>query len=162
MPSKELKRSKKQIKSCGLCVENINKIHGMTKTKEYTTWQGIKRRCNNPNDPGYKNYGGRGIKISDNWVNSFENFFADIGKAPGKDYTIERKSVDGDYTKENCCWATKDVQGNNKRNTLFLTVNGVTKTCAQWAEENGVSYNCMYSRIKKGLSPKDCIKRKQE
>ena len=109
--------------SCG-CIRNEAKsTHGQRlsknkRTKEYKTWTSIKQRCYNPKHIGYKNYGGRGIQVCDRWLNSFENFFADMGKAPSSKHSIDRfPNNDGNYEPSNCRWATAKEQNNNTRKT---------------------------------------------
>ena len=88
--------------------------HGMTKSREFKTWQSIQQRCYNKNDDHYKNYGGRGIKVCSRWIDSFLNFYDDMGRRPeGK--SIDRINNDGDYTPENCKWSTPKEQRNNQR-----------------------------------------------
>lgn len=92
--------------------------HGHTRggrTLEYQSWLAMIRRCNNPNEAIYHYYGGRGIKVCERWVNSYENFLEDMGKRPSKNHSLERIDVDGDYEPSNCKWATRTEQALNKR-----------------------------------------------
>lgn len=104
--------------SCGckkegvLASGNNNRKHGFYGSKEYNTWNKIKERCKDVNNP---NYGGRGIIICDEWLESFETFLSDVGFAPSKDHSIDRIDVNGNYCKENCRWVTNSEQAKNKR-----------------------------------------------
>lgn len=137
-------------KSCGcLQRERASKActtHGMRFSPEWRTWRHIKDRCYNPNTERYPHYGGRGIKVCDRWLNSFENFYADMGKKP-EGYSIERINIDGDYSPENCKWIALRDQANNKKNNKFVTFKGKTQTVAQWAEELGFNKQTLYSRL---------------
>jgi len=105
--------------SCGCLIKettkDINFKHGKTGTKNFHIWAGMRDRCNNPNNPAYKNYGGRGIKICQRW-NEFKNFLADMGKKP-KGLTLDRIDNDGNYEPKNCRWTTRKEQNRNSRQT---------------------------------------------
>ena len=103
---------------CGMRTHGMTgmRTHGMTSTPEYGIWKGMKRRCLNPRDSYWENYGGRGISICERWLNSFENFYADMGKRPSPDLSIDRyPNNDGNYEPANCRWATKSQQNANRR-----------------------------------------------
>ena len=102
-------------------------------------------RCNNPNDPAFDRYGGRGIRVCEAWL-SFENFLADMGVRPAG-MTLDREDNDGDYTLSNCRWATPRVQGANKRTNHLITVRGETKPLSVWARDLGVDAKAIRHRI---------------
>lgn len=110
----------KKTRSCGcLAREEASKkfkTHGMSKTKTYKCWVGLKYRCDSPNATGYEKYGGRGIGYCDRWKD-FENFYEDMGPRPSDKHSIDRIDNDGDYCPENCKWATLNQQSINKRST---------------------------------------------
>lgn len=89
------------------------KTHGLSKTKEYRTWQRIKQRCYNPNHDKYEHYGGKGIYVCESWYNSFEAFFSDMGPCP-RGYTIERVDNLSGYCPKNCIWLPAEDQNKNR------------------------------------------------
>ena len=99
--------------------QEIRVRHGDTvggnESSEYSTWRGMIQRCHNPLAFGYENYGGRGIKVCEEWRTDFRNFLADMGRKPGRGYSIDRVDVNGNYEKSNCKWATSAEQALNKR-----------------------------------------------
>lgn len=106
-------------KSCGCLVKRFRKTHGESSdylhTKEYSAWAAMIKRCNNKNDPKYKHYGGRGIKVCERWL-QYENFLADVGRAPTQRHTLDRyPNNNGNYEPSNFRWATYSEQNKNKR-----------------------------------------------
>lgn len=103
--------------SCGCYAREFagNATHGMTKTKEYSTWLNMKARCLNPNTAQFADYGGRGITVCKDWIGSFDAFYTHVGAAPTPDHSIDRINNDGDYEPGNVRWATRLEQAQNKR-----------------------------------------------
>ena len=124
--------------------------HGLTKNRVHRIWCGIKSRCLNKNYHSFSDYGGRGIKICDKWLN-FNGFFEDMGMPLDK-HSIDRVDNNGDYCKENCRWATKQEQANNTRTNRYVTHKGETKTIAEWSrvERSVVCQNTLLRRICSG------------
>jgi hypothetical protein len=131
------------------------KTHGMKGTREYSSWNSMKNRCNNPNSDNYKDYGGRGITYCERWEN-FENFYRDMGKRPeGK--SLDRIDTNGNYEPDNCRWASDVVQHNNRRDNRRITAYGMTRTVAHWARHMGVNRHTLAERLNRGMAPEDAI-----
>lgn len=126
----------------------------MTKTRFYYRYRGMFSRTTNKDNPKYKNYGARGIKVCDRWL-KFENFKLDmyetylshIKKFGEKDTSIDRINNDGNYEPTNCRWATFKEQSNNTRANRLLTFNGQTMTMTEWEEKLNFRPNTLHNRI---------------
>lgn len=134
-------------RSCG-CLMGKTIKHGLFDARIYGVWANMIQRCTNPKNSGFKSYGGRGITVCDEW-RDFRNFYADMGHAPSS-RTLDRRNNSLGYSKENCRWATKKEQGNNRRSNLYITLCGKKQTLSQWAEETGLSDFCIASRLRSG------------
>lgn len=153
-------------RSCG-CIKKevmtgnqINRTHGMSKTKEWKAWASIKDRCLNPNVKGYENYGGRGITMHPAWINSFESFYEHIGDAPSKKHSVDRIDNSRGYEPGNVRWATVKEQGNNRRTNVVIEFQGKSLTIAQWSEELGVPEQLLYWRQKMGWTTERMLTRR--
>jgi len=118
---------------------------------EYSRWAGMKKRCNNSKHKAYHNYGGRGIKYCERWE-KFSNFFEDMGKLPSPEHSLDRIDVNGNYSPENCRWATRSEQHNNTTRNVRLTHNGITLTATQWAKKFNLPQYLIYHRLQYGWS----------
>lgn len=123
-----------------------HKTHGMSKSSTYQCWTAMKKRCHNSNSSDYSLYGKRGIKVCARW-HSFENFYSDMGDKP-EGMTIDRIDCNGDYSPENCKWATASEQARNKRNTVFVTYQGVTKSLHDFCDELSLNCRTVMTRLK--------------
>ncbi len=143
-----------ESQSCGcLHLERITK-HGLWGTPLFTVWQHMMSRCYNRKDAKFPSYGMRGITVCDEWhdVQGFVKSMT-VGFKPG--LQIDRQDNDGNYTPENCRWATRSEQGRNKRNNVLVTFEGQTKTLAEWADIHEIKYGTLWDRIKVAkMSPK--------
>lgn len=153
-----------RTQSCG-CVRreligNRTRKHGKTSTREYHIWCGMKARCGNPKNRVYPNYGGRGITVCDRWLNSFDNFIADVGYAPSEDYSIDRIDTNGNYEPGNVRWATDQEQANNTRTVTMLTAFGKTQSTTQWARETGIDRRLICQRIALGWTHERAVSEK--
>lgn len=136
-------------KSCGCLRIAANKTHGQSKSRINKIWSVMKQRCLNPNNKAYKDYGGRGIKLSERWL-KFENFLADVGEQPSRQHSIDRIDNNGHYEKNNVRWATNKEQARNRRNNLLVTINGETKCVTDWSEHFEINRIISFRRIYKG------------
>lgn len=144
--------------ACGVSASNtIRSKHGMWKSKEYRAWSGIKQRCLNPSNTHYVRYGGRGITICPQWVDSFEQFLSDVGEAPSNALSLDRIDNDGNYEPGNVRWATRKIQSNNRQRTLRTEINGEVLPLTEIATKYGVAYMLIFQRYKRGLRGVDLL-----
>jgi len=178
--------------------------HGESKSPEYRSWNAMVNRCLRKGNPAYKFYGALGVLVCSRWL-TFEKFLTDMGRRPNLAYSLDRINPRGDYTKENCRWATREQQANNKRNTilvsykgetyplrplarslgiapdmvddrinagwpveealtrpakvwkLYITYKGEAKSIIEWSKVTGIHNNTIRERLKRGLSPEECL-----
>lgn len=154
-----------EYKSCG-CLEKENKAnltkytrtHGMTNTRLYSVWCKIKERCTNPNTEHYDRYGGRGICICDDWKNTFVKFYEwaiNNGydeNSTGKEQSIDRIDVNGNYEPTNCRWVTKAEQARNRSNTLYIRFHEELVPLSTFAYNNKIDYSYAKRHHESGLS----------
>lgn len=142
--------------SCGCMRDEMaserKRTHAMSKSPEYRIWQSMKDRCGNPTSGGYRRYGGRGIKVCERWLESFENFFSDMGKRPTRKHSINRINNDGNYDPDNCEWATGREQSRNTSRNRFLEMDGTRLTVADWSLKTGIRSGTIGARLKYGWS----------
>lgn len=118
----------------------------------YNVWNKMKERCNNKNNKSYCYYGGRGIRVCDAWNVSYDAFEKDMKSTYKKGLHLDRVDNDGNYAPENCRWATAKENIRNRSNSLWLQYGNELKTLTDLAEENGLKYDTVWRRLKKGWS----------
>jgi hypothetical protein len=152
-------------KSCAASGKNNSAYrHGEStrtkgQSKEYKTWAGIKQRTTNPSEMHGHYYQDRGIKMCDRWLDSFENFLEDMGRAPSPKHSIDRIDNDGDYSPENCRWATHQEQMANTRVTKLIEYNGQKHHQEEWGRITGLGGLTILKRLKRGWSIEDALTR---
>ena len=145
-------------KSCGcyfseeLAKRNSEKkTHGRSHTRLYDSWYKLNKRCYDDNNKDYQDYGGRGIRVCDDWRNDINVFWDwSINNGYNDNLTIDRIDVDGNYEPNNCRWATPIQQGRNRRNNRMITIGGQTKCVSEWSEISGVNRKTIMSRLRYG------------
>lgn len=130
--------------------------HGMSKCREYRSWMAMKTRCTNPLSAGYCDYGGRGISVCNEWLDSFDAFYRDMGaRPPGT--SLDRIDVNAGYSKENCRWATQSQQNENRRDSFFIKIQDEKVSARALAAILGVLRYVVYDRATRGLTPLEII-----
>ena len=147
-------------RSCGCFMREraveTNTTHGLRNHPLYFVWNGMRDRCYKETHPRYKDWGGRGVKFCDRWLN-FKNFYDDMSPTYQKGLTIDRIDNDGDYSPDNCRWATHKEQANNQRSNRVLEFNGKNQTLAQWSEELNINYDALRDRLNEEWSVEDAL-----
>jgi hypothetical protein len=153
-----------RTKSCGCLRVVSNKshktTHGMSRTRLYNAWHSMKARCNNPDNHNYKLYGGRGISICEDWLESFESFMNwAVSSGYKEGLSLDRIDNNGNYCPENCRWVTVREQNNNRGVSINISYNGKTQNLSEWCKELGLPYMRIWQRITKyGYSFEEAIK----
>ena len=142
-------------KSCGCLIsettKQVHSTHGKSKTRLYCIYNNMKQRCYNPNNTRYKQYGGRGIKICDEWLDDFMNFYNWAMENGYQDnLTIDRIEGNDIYKPSNCRWVGNKTQQNNLRTNTYLKYNGETKTIAEWCRVLYLNYHTVVTRLSRG------------
>lgn len=134
--------------------------HGKSRSKEYSVWNTARGRCHNPTDQAYGNYGARGIYMCQEWRDGFAAFDRDMGPRPTSRHTLERIDNNGPYSPDNCCWATRKAQCQNRRFLRPVTIRGVTfPTVTAAAEHYGLGESTLRFRLNDGISPDEAVNR---
>jgi hypothetical protein len=154
-----------KTKSCGCLsrertakrnVENAK--HGGCGSRLYGIWYDMRQRCSYEKSINWHLYGGRGIKVCDEWQNSFKPFKEwAIANGYEDGLQLDRIDNDGNYSPENCKWSTRIEQGNNRRTCVYVTIDGITKTVSEWCRKTGVNRMVAYGRIRRGWNPADAV-----
>lgn len=148
--------------SCGCYRVEVTKFtmtkHGMSGTRLYNIWRNMYERCTNTNHPNYSIYGGRGITVCDEWVDSFEDFYLwSIQNGYGDALSLDREDVNKGYSPSNCRWITQKEQCNNTRRNIEVELNGEVHTLKQWTDILDLKYGTIASRVKRGWDPVDAL-----
>lgn len=146
-----------EAKSCGCLRREVTKLKSQTHghsvgkkvTSTYTSYSMMIDRCSNENGSNFEYYKGRGITVCDRWLESFENFLADMGERP-EGLTLERIENEKGYCQENCRWASRKEQANNRRSNRIIEFDGQKLNVSQWAEKIGVKNSLIADRIRFG------------
>lgn len=151
--------------SCGCYHDEIRRkirvTHGHTScrrsTPEYRAWKAMKGRCLDPNNISYKNYGGRGVTVCDEWLHDYPSFLKEIGKRPSKNHSVDRINNNGNYEPGNVRWATRKEQRRNSDRVHPVTINGITRLICDWAAVSGVPEESISARIRHGWDLKRSV-----
>ncbi len=138
-----------------------NYRHGMRYSRIYNIWRSMRQRCNNPNTINYKDYGGQGITVCDEWNNSFEAFYEwAMVNGYEEHLTIDRIETSKNYCPENCRWVSQKVQQNNRSNNRYIEFNGVKHTLGEWSSITGIKIGTIWDRLQRGWTVEETLTKK--
>ena len=163
--------TRNNTRSCGCLYQDYlhnprpnTQKHGKSNSRLYHIWRDMKLRCYNEKQIGYKNYGARGIKVCDEWLNKtdgFVNFYKwSINNGYKENLTLDRINNDGNYEPTNCKWSTTMEQANNTRSNRFITYKNKTKTIAEWSRELNIPHYLIRNRLNMGWAVENIFERK--
>lgn len=127
------------------------------KKPAYRVWAGMKNRCTNPNAEMFPFYGGRGIRVCEEWAASYDAFMRDMGPRPSRNHSIDRIDTNGDYCPENCRWVTNAEQQRNRTDNRFITHANETRCLQEWGEVTGLKPNSIRYRIEHGWTVEEAL-----
>lgn len=153
-----------KARDCG-CIKKLNATiratkHGDSNSRLYRIYNHMKARCYNSKKPDFKHYGGRGIEVCQEWLHSYESF-RDWALSHGyvDNLSIEREDVDGNYGPENCKWIPLSLQNSNKRNTRYVTIEGVRVSVPEIAKQYDIPTVVITNRLNYGIPDEDAVKK---
>ena len=153
LPASEMDKNK--LRSCGCqrgrIISEQRTTHGMSYSRPFGIWKGMRDRCHRATDPAWANYGGRGIAVCEEWRHSFETFWRDMQDGYGEKLSIDRKDNDQGYSKENCRWVTAKEQGRNTRVNRVIETPWGRMCVSEAAERSGIGVTTLLYRIGVGL-----------
>lgn len=161
------------IRSCGCLRSEKTALrhlqHGDADSVEHIAWMAMIGRCENNRNTSFAEYGGRGIFVCNGWRQSYASFLADIGRRPTTGHSLDRIQVNGGYTcghcdhckannhPANCRWATRTIQSRNRRISHFVSLDGISRTIAEWSEITGIKAPTIRRRLKSGWTPQKAL-----
>jgi hypothetical protein len=145
--------SNRSSRSCGCLARELwssnVRTHGKKHTPEYSVWGGMRNRCNNKNDHSYRLYGGRGIRVCQEW-DSFEAFLEHVGQRPSSKHSLDRIDNNKGYEPGNVRWTTSTIQARNTRRNVYWTFNGMTLCMKEWSTVTGIGLSVLSRRHLQG------------
>ena len=161
---KEVKISRSHLtgghtQSCG-CLREVRGIgltkHGLSRSGSYKSWSTMIKRCTDPSSGSYIRYGGAGVIVCPEWLESFESFFAAMGHRPDG-HTLDRINSSKGYEPNNCKWSTLQEQCRHRKSNRILTLRGESASMAEWSERTGLSYSTIKMRLHHGWTEEKCL-----